>query len=516
VKRRLQQACHEIEEVKSASSVRSDMAYAIASFSNSYARLPEHFFARVDPTPVAKPQLIVLNRPLAQDLGLDVDAIDGEALGQIFGGNIIPPGAEPISMAYAGHQFGTFVPQLGDGRAILLGEVFDRCGVRRDIQLKGAGRTPFSRRGDGRAALGPVLREYLVSEAMHALGIAATRALAAVTTGERVFRDTPLPGAILTRVAASHIRVGTFQYFAAREDHEAVRRLSDYVLDRHYPDAKDAEQPYLALLEVVARRQAALVARWMQVGFVHGVMNTDNMAVSGETIDFGPCAFIEAYDPAAVFSSIDELGRYAFGNQARAAQWNIARFAETLLPLIDPDPERAIELAQAVIAAFPTWYESEWIVGMRSKLGLSFAQDGDVELIVGLLDAMEANQADFTLTFRRICDAAADEDDAGPRALFADPGAYDRWAVLWRNRLRSEPDSPAQRAQAMCRVNPAVIPRNHRVQRALSAAVEREDFAPFFELLAVLSRPYEEQGAYREYAAPARSDERVLQTFCGT
>jgi uncharacterized protein YdiU (UPF0061 family) len=492
------------------------MACAIASFSNSYSRLPEHFFARLDPTPVAKPRLIVLNRPLAQDLGLDIDAVDGEALAQIFGGNIIPSGAEPISTAYAGHQFGGFVPQLGDGRAILLGEVVDRSGVRRDIQLKGAGRTPFSRRGDGRAALGPVLREYLVSEAMHALGIPTTRALAAVTTGERVFRETPLPGAILTRVAASHIRVGTFEYFAARGDGEAIRRLADHVLDRHYPGAMDAERPYLALLQAVARRQAALVARWMQVGFVHGVMNTDNMAVSGETIDFGPCAFIEEYDPAAVFSSIDELGRYAFGNQARAAQWNIAQLAQALLPLIDADPERAIELAQAVITAFPTWYESDWIAGMRSKLGFGLAQDGDLELIGALLDAMHANQADFTLTFRRLCDAAVDGDDAGPRALFDDPGAYDRWAALWRSRLRTEPGSPAQRAQAMRRVNPAVIPRNHRVQQALSAAVEREDFAPFFELLAVLSRPYEEQGAYLAYAAPAQRDERVLQTFCGT
>ena len=492
------------------------MATAIASFSNSYSRLPEHFFARLDPTPVAQPRLIVLNRPLAHDLGLGMDAVDADALAQILGGNIVPGGAEPISMAYAGHQFGSFVPQLGDGRAILLGEVLDRCGVRRDIQLKGAGRTPFSRRGDGRAALGPVLREYVVSEAMHALGIAATRALAAVTTGEPVFREAPLPGAILTRVAASHVRVGTFQYFAARGDDEAIRQLSDYVLDRHYPEAKDAERPYLALLQAVARRQAALVARWMQVGFVHGVMNTDNMAVSGETIDFGPCAFIEAYDPAAVFSSIDELGRYAFGNQPRAAQWNIVRFAEVLLALIDPDPNRATELAQAVISAFPTWYESEWIAGMRRKLGLGLAQDGDLGLIRGLLDAMHANQADFTLTFRRLCDAAAEAGDAGPRALFADPGAYDRWALLWRERLQSEDGSPAERAQAMRRVNPAVIPRNHRVEQALKAAVEREDYAPFFELLTVLSRPYEEQHAYLAYAAPAQAHERVVQTFCGT
>jgi len=492
------------------------MAYAIGSFSNSYARLPEHFFARLDPTPVAQPRLIVLNRPLAQVLGLDIDAIDDDALARIFGGNVIPSGAEPICMAYAGHQFGTFVPRLGDGRAILMGEVFDRSSVRRDIQLKGAGRTPFSRRGDGRAALGPVLREYLVSEAMHALGIATTRALAAVTTGEPVYRETPLPGAILTRVAASHVRVGTFEYFASRGDYEAIRLLSDYVLERHYLGARDAERPYLALLELVARRQAALVARWMQVGFVHGVMNTDNMAVAGETIDFGPCAFIEAYDPAAVFSSIDELGRYAFGNQARAAQWNIARLAEALLPVIDPDPKRATELAQAVISAFPAWYEEEWIAGMRAKLGLDLAQDGDLELIRGLLEAMHANQADFTLTFRLLCDAAADRDHAGPRALFADPAAYDRWAALWRNRHRSEAGPPEQRAQAMRRVNPAVIPRNHRVQQALSAAVERGDFGPFSGLLTVLSRPFEEPSAHPAYAAPAQPDERVLQTFCGT
>ncbi len=492
------------------------MAFAIASFSNSYARLPERFYARLDPTPVAKPRMIVFNRPLARDLGLDVDAVDDSTLARIFGGNLTPSGAEPISMAYAGHQFGSFVPQLGDGRAILMGEVVDCGGLRRDIQLKGAGRTPFSRRGDGRAALGPVLREYLVSEAMHALGIPTTRALAAVTTGEAVFREVPLPGAILTRVAASHVRVGTFEYFAARGDDEAIRLLSDHVVERHYPEAKDAERPYLVLLERVARRQAGLVARWMQVGFVHGVMNTDNMAVSGQTIDFGPCAFVEAYDPLAVFSSIDELGRYAFGNQARAAQWNIARLAETLLALIDPDPKRAIELAQDVITAFPAWYEGHWIAGMRGKLGLRLEQDGDRELISALLGAMQANQADFTLTFRRLCDAAADGEDAGPRALFADPAAYDRWAVLWRERLKIEPGSPAERAQAMRRVSPAFIPRNHRVEQALKAAVEREDFAPFSELLAVLSRPYEEQAAYRAYAAPAQADERVIQTFCGT
>src|SRR5271170_5340743 len=318
---------------------------SIASFSNSYARLPEHFFALLAPTPVARPRLIKFNDSLASELGIDTGGLDPDGLGTMFAGNVIPSGAEPIAMAYAGHQFGNFVPLLGDGRAILLGEVLDRNGERRDVQLKGAGRTPFSRRGDGRAALGPVLREYLVSEAMHALGIPTTRALAAVSTGEPVYRDRELPGAVFARVASSHVRVGTFQYFAARGDVEAVKRLADYVIDRHFPDARDAERPRLALLQAVVERQALLIARWMQVGFIHGVMNTDNIALSGETIDFGPCAFMDSYDPATAFSAIDELGRYAYANQPAIAQWNLARFAETLLPLVDPNLDRAIELA---------------------------------------------------------------------------------------------------------------------------------------------------------------------------
>jgi uncharacterized protein YdiU (UPF0061 family) len=501
------------------------VAQSIASFSNSYARLPEHFFVRQDPVAVARPRLIVFNQVLAQELGLDAGALAPDTLAAIFGGNLVPAGAEPISMAYAGHQFGTFVAQLGDGRAILLGEVLDRTGARRDIQLKGAGRTPFSRRGDGRAALGPVLREYLVSEAMHALGIASTRALAAVATGEPVYRDRPVPGAVLTRVAASHVRVGTFQYFAARGDEASVRLLADYVLARHYPGTAGAERPYLALLEAVARRQAALVAHWMMAGFVHGVMNTDNMAVSGETIDFGPCAFIESYDPAAVFSSIDESGRYAFGNQPNAARWNIARLAEALLPLIDPDPARAVELAQEVIAAFPAWHDDSWTAGMRGKLGLTLAQDGDRDLAADLLELMRLSEADFTLTFRRLCEAAADASasvsasasaDRGVRALFADPGAYDRWAARWRARLAREPHSAAQRAQAMRRANPAYIPRNHRVQQALDAAIDSEDFAPFTQLLEAVSHPYDDQEAHAAYATPALPGERVLRTFCGT
>jgi serine/tyrosine/threonine adenylyltransferase len=491
--------------------------HPIAVFSNSYARLPDHFFARLSPTPVAQPHLIRFNEPLAAELGIDTRGLEQDELAAIFAGNVVPLGAEPIAMAYAAHQFGNFVPQLGDGRAILLGEVVDRNGERRDIQLKGAGRTPFSRRGDGRAALGPVLREYLVSEAMHALGIPTTRALAAVSTGERVFRDRPLPGAVLTRVASSHIRIGTFQYFAARGDREAVERLAGYVIDRHFPDARNSERPILALLQSVAERQASLIARWMHVGFIHGVMNTDNTALSGETIDFGPCAFMDSYDPATTFSAIDELGRYAYGNQPTIAQWNLARFAETLLPLLDPDPERAVELANEAISAFSSRFQEHWLAGMRDKLGLSTKEEGDLELAQALLRAMHENAADFTLTFRRLCDAAAHEEaDANVRALFGNPTAYDSWASIWRSRLDAEKLEPDARTRAMRSVNPAFIPRNHRVERALDAAIEYGDFLLFAELLTVLSRPYEEQAAFADYANPPRATERVFRTFCGT
>jgi uncharacterized protein YdiU (UPF0061 family) len=489
----------------------------IAVFSNTYARLPEHFFARVSPTPVAKPRVIKFNGSLASELGVDTRGLELDELAAVFAGNVIPPGAEPIAMAYAAHQFGNFVPQLGDGRAILLGEVVDRNGERRDIQLKGSGRTPFSRRGDGRAALGPVLREYLISEAMHALGIPTTRALAAVSTGEPVFRDRQLPGAILTRVASSHIRIGTFQYFAARGDMEAVKRLSDYVIDRHFPEARAAERPPLALLQTVVERQAFLVSRWMHVGFIHGVMNTDNTALSGETIDFGPCAFIDSYDPTTVFSAIDELGRYAYGNQPTIAQWNLARFAETLLPLLDPDPERAVRLANEAISTFTTRFQEHWLAGMRDKLGLSNNEEGDLDLARALLRAMHENAADFTLTFRRLCDAAADEKaDSNVRALFANPAAYDNWAARWRSRLVAERLEPDARAKAMRSVNPAFIPRNHRVEQVLNAAIEYGDFSPFAEMLTVLSRPYEDQAVFADYANPPQADERVFRTFCGT
>ncbi len=484
-------------------------------FDNSYRRLPERFFAAQAPATVAAPRLIAFNRPLARELRLDVAAIEPRAA-ELFSGNALAADAQPIALAYAGHQFGHFVPQLGDGRALLLGEVVDAHGRRRDLQLKGSGRTPFSRQGDGRAALGPVLREYLVSEAMHALGVPTSRALAAVTTGETVFRERPLPGAVLTRVAASHVRIGTFQFFAARGDDEAVRLLADHAIARHDPALVGAPRPYLAFLEAVAARQAALVARWLQVGFVHGVMNTDNMTVSGETIDYGPCAFVDAYDPGTVFSSIDHGGRYAFANQPLIAQWNLARLAETLLPLIDPDRTAAIAAATAVLEAFPVRFAQCWLDGMRAKLGLATEHGDDRELVQALLDAMHASAADYTLTFRRLCDAAADaRADDGVRTLFAAPAAFDAWAARWRARIAGDLRSPAERARAMRAVNPLFIPRNHRVEQAIAAAIDG-DFGPFETLRAVLAEPFDEHPEHADHALPPRPDERVLETFCGT
>jgi uncharacterized protein YdiU (UPF0061 family) len=485
-------------------------------FQNTYAALPDNFFARVAPTPVAAPRLIKLNRPLALQLGLDPDLLSTPEGAEILAGKRLPDGADPIAMAYAGHQFGHFVPQLGDGRAILLGEVIDADGVRRDIQLKGSGPTPFSRRGDGRAALGPVLREYIVSEAMFALGIPTTRSLAAVMTGERVQRETMLPGAVLTRVASSHIRVGTFQFFAARGDTDGVRQLADHAIARHYPDAAKADRPYNALLEGVVARQADLVARWLLVGFIHGVMNTDNSSISGETIDYGPCAFMDEYNPATVFSSIDEQGRYAYANQPQIALWNLTRLAECLLPLFSNDRDKAIEQAQFILGEFAEQFTAAYQSGLRNKIGLFTQRDGDEALVQDLLDAMAKNQADFTLTFRRLGDAALDSGNDSVRQLFADPAAFDEWAVRWRQRLTEEPQSAAERHAAMRAVNPAFIPRNHRVEAVIQHAVNRDDYAPFEELIAVLSKPYEDQPAYAEYAELPKPEQRVLQTFCGT
>jgi uncharacterized protein YdiU (UPF0061 family) len=412
------------------------------------------------------------------------------------------------------------VPQLGDGRANLLGEVIALDGARYDIQLKGSGRTPFSRGGDGRAALGPVLREYIVSEAMAALGVPTTRALAAVTTGEQVLRETALPGAVLTRVAASHLRVGTFQYFAARGDTEAIRKLADYAITRHYPEATQARQPYRALLDGVIARQAQLVAQWMLLGFIHGVMNTDNTSISGETIDYGPCAFMEAYAPDQVFSSIDHQGRYAYGNQPNAMHWNLTRLAEALLPVLETEAgskEAALTSAIEALSTFIPRFEEARNAGLRRKLGLFEEREGDAAMAEDLLERMAANRADFTLTFRRLCDAAAGpEGHRQVRALFADPGAYDSWASGWSRRLKEEPISAQEEAAAMRRANPAFIPRNHRIAAVIDAAVERQDFQPFEELLNVVSRPYEGRPELEQYTLPARPEECVTETFCGT
>jgi uncharacterized protein YdiU (UPF0061 family) len=493
--------------------VSNNTGAARFAFDNTYARELEGFYVPWKAAQVARPRLVKVNRELAEELGLDAGALDSEEGARIFAGNEISEGAAPLAQAYAGHQFGGFVPQLGDGRALLLGEVIDRDGRRRDIQLKGSGRTPFSRAGDGRAALGPVLREYLIGEAMHELGIPTTRALAAIVTGEPVFREEgALPGAVLTRVAASHIRVGTFQFFAARGEQAKVRRLADYAIDRHYPELKAHASPYLGLLERVCDRQAALIASWMHVGFIHGVMNTDNMAISGETIDYGPCAFMDHYDPATVFSSIDTQGRYAYANQPTIAQWNLARLAETLLPLIDADENRAIARATEVVNAFPEQYERHWLRGMRAKLGLFTEDEADLNLATGFLTAMEGKKVDYTLAFRCLVDAALGQEEP-IRALFIDPSAYDLWSGHWRARLSREAVAPLDRAQAMRRANPAFIPRNHRVEEALSAAVERNDYAPFETLLNILSRPFDDRPEFGAFAEPAPEGYGHYRTF---
>jgi len=483
------------------------------SFDNSYARLGPSFHRRTHPTVVEQPRLLLLNRPLAEELGLDPEALATDEGARILAGNELPEGAEPLAAAYAGHQFGNFVPQLGDGRAILLGEFVDRNGHRRDIQLKGSGPTPFSRSGDGRAALGPVLREYLVSEAMAALHVPTTRALAAVTTGEAVYREQVLPGAVLTRVASSHVRIGTFQFFAARGDQESVRRLADYVIARHDPEAADAANPYQALLEGVCKRQARLVAQWMQVGFVHGVMNTDNMSISGETIDYGPCAFLDAYDPAAVFSSIDRNGRYAFANQPMIAKWNLARLAECLLPLFDTGGDAAVEEAYRILDGFAETFKAAYLAGFGAKLGLNTQREGDAALIETLLERMAQQRADFTLTFRRLGRAAEDADAIDAvAALFDDPGVFAEWANGWRARLDQEPTQPGARRRAMDRVNPAIIPRNHLVETVLAAASEG-DLKPFESLSSALSTPYE---ASPDYDAAPPTPAQPYRTFCGT
>ncbi|MEP7084874.1 MAG: protein adenylyltransferase SelO, partial [Betaproteobacteria bacterium] len=490
------------------------------------------FYVAQRPDVVREPRLLFFNAPLAGELGLDLAALDAPAMAALFAGNSVPGGAEPLAQVYAGHQFGGFSPRLGDGRALLLGEVIDRQGRRRDIGLKGSGRTPFARGGDGKAAVGPMLREVLVSESMHALGIPTTRALAVAATGEDVYRDTgALPGAVLTRVAASHIRVGTFQFFAARGDVNSVRKLAEYTIARHDPALKDTLAPerYVALLRNVAERQAALIAQWMNVGFIHGVMNTDNMTLSGETIDYGPCAFLEAYDPATVFSSIDLQGRYAFGNQPDIALWNLTRFAETLLPLLSEDSDQAVAMATEVLEAFPALYRKHLLRGQRAKLGLRDRDEADGEgedatLVGDWLNLLHAERVDFTLAWRRLADAAGGEE--GPlRALFADAHAPDAWLARWHARCAEDRDSAqhgaerhgVERAIAMRRVNPLIIARNHRVEEALAAASERSDLGPFERLLDALRQPYDESPEFASYAEPAPAAVTArYRTFCGT
>ncbi len=494
-----------------------DGALPRMAFDNSYARELEGLYARWKPAGSPAPRLLQLNRGLALELGLDADELSSAEGLAILAGNVVPPGAEPLAQAYAGHQFGGFSPQLGDGRALLLGELIDRAGRRRDIAFKGSGRTPFSRGGDGKAALGPVLREYLMGEAMHTLGIPTTRALAAVATGVAVQRDQVQPGAILTRVAASHLRVGTFEFFAAREDHVLLRRLADYAIARHEPQVADTPDRYLGLLEAVIERQAALVAQWMGVGFIHGVMNTDNMTLSGETIDYGPCAFMEHFDPQTVFSSIDSGGRYAFGNQPAIAQWNLARFAETLLPLMDPDVERAVERASAAVQGFAERFGVHWSAALQSKLGLIGGDATGRSLADDYLKLLHTHRIDYTLGFRHL-NAAAAGDEAPLRALFGEANAaLEPWLGRWSARARLEAANLADRLASMRRANPIYIPRNHRVEEALTAAVVHDDLRPFERLVQVLDHPFDERAEDEAFAQPAPPEQTACyQTFCGT
>lgn len=488
---------------------------AVFAFDNSYARALEGFYVRWSPAPAPKPALIMLNRPLAEELNADPELLASPAGIDMLAGNLVPAGAEPLAQAYAGHQFGGFSPQLGDGRALLLGEVIDRNGRRRDIAFKGSGQTPFSRRGDGKCALGPALREYLVGEAMAALGIPTTRALAVVATGEMIRRDRPLPGAVLTRIAASHLRVGTFEFFAAHRGPETVRQLADYAIARHDPELAAHPQPYLGLLAAVAERQAELIARWLGVGFIHGVMNTDNMAISGETIDYGPCAFMEAYHPKTVFSSIDTGGRYAYGQQAEIGLWNLTRFAETLLPLIDADSERAVAAATAVLESFPGRHASHWLAVMRGKLGIDDRAEAAVDraLAEDFLKLMQRRRLDFTLAFRSLYDAATGQAQT-LHQLFAEAPEFTAWQERWQAR---QPARPADLLAAMKRANPCYIARNHQVENALEAAVERLDLGPFERLLAVLQQPFDARPADAAYAEPAPAEVTAsYQTFCGT
>jgi uncharacterized protein YdiU (UPF0061 family) len=478
-------------------------------FDNTYVKLPERFFARQHPARVPEPKLIRLNVVLAAQLSLDIDwlkSADGVAM---LAGNTMPPGADPIAQAYAGHQFGGFVPQLGDGRAILIGEVVGTDGARRDVQLKGSGRTPFSRGGDGKAALGPAIREYIVSEAMSALGVPTTRALAVVTTGERIVRpEGAVPGAVFTRVAASHIRVGTFEYFRARNDVDALRLLADHAVARHYPDAAHASCPYATLLEAVATAQADLIAQWMSLGFIHGVMNTDNTAISGETIDYGPCAFMDTFHPRCVYSSIDSRGRYAWGSQPDIGLWNVTRFAETLLPLLSEDQSEAVKIAEAALSRYPGRFREQYVARFFAKLGLP--PSAPAELIQECFDLLASQEVDFTLFFRHLTRVAAGGDPHTLAAMFSNGEPFEQWFAKWEREA-----NPARHLADMRAANPVLIPRNHRVEQAIQAAY-RGDFAPFHRLVDALVAPWAEHSEYADLETPPRPEEVVHQTFCGT
>ncbi len=490
-------------------------AQPLFALDNSYFRELSGLYEPWQAAPAPAPELLVLNQELAIELGFDPDALAAPHGVAVLAGNAVPEGSSPVAQAYAGHQFGGFSPRLGDGRALLIGEVLDVHGRRRDLHLKGSGRTPFARGGaDGKAAVGPMLREYVIGEAMHALGIPTTRALAVVATGEGVRRETMLPGAVLTRVAASHLRVGTFEYAAQRGDPELVRRLADYAIARHHPHASEAENPYLALFESVVEVQASLVASWMLVGFIHGVMNTDNMTISGETIDYGPCAFMEAYDPATVFSSIDHGGRYAYGNQPQIAQWNLARLAETLLPLFHVDADTAVAAATDVLGSFPDRFRRYWSHGMRAKLGMTDDRAEDGALIDDLLTLLHAQRVDYTSFFRALSSAVRG-DAARARSLFDESSAFDAWSERWRARLSSHGADPQAVAEAMDRVNPIYIARNHLVEEALAAATGG-DMEPFHRLVDVLVQPFEERAGLEAYAEPAPLSFGEYRTFCGT
>lgn len=488
----------------------------LINFDNSYARLPKSFFECIKPTPVKEPKLVRFNKPLANEIGLNVIG-DNDILSDIFSGNIVPEGSEPIALVYAGHQFGYFVPQLGDGRAILLGEIVNNGGCRFDIQLKGSGQTSYSRSGDGRAPLGAVIREYIISEAMHSLNIPTTRSLAIIVTGELVSRETLLPGGILTRIASSHLRVGTFEYFAASDNQENLQLLADYSINRHFPNIKKSNLRYQTFLESVCDRQAALIAKWMHVGFVHGVMNSDNTSISGETIDYGPCAFMDSYDPATVFSSIDHHGRYAYGNQPNIAQWNIACLGECLLPLIHPDRNKAIGIAEEILDSFQDKFRKYWLSGMYKKIGLTQNEPEDINLLEQLLELMKENKTDYTLTFRYLSDAI--ENDTGNSNFekqFLSQNKISEWLVSWRKRLKIQSASFKKIKMSMQKENPAFIPRNHRIEKAIYEAVDNNDYSYMDHLILLLNKPYQDQPNNSEYMHPPEKPDHNYQTFCGT